>query len=62
MVSLSIEEAEELRDYIMKENGLVIGMVETLVGVKCGERDNNPWIGEYRSREFDYWLYDGPTA
>lgn len=62
MASHSIEQAEELRDYIMKEHDLVMGIVESVVCVKCGERDNTPWTGSYRSDEFDYWFRGGATA
>ena len=63
LISLSAEQAEELRDYIMKEHGLVMGHIEKLTAVKCGIRDDEYWIGKYYSNEFNYWLYrNGPTA
>ncbi len=61
MASLSKEQAEELREYVMKEYGLVMGHLETLVGVKSVP-EGCPWIGKFQSPEFYYWLYNGASA
>ena len=61
MASVTKEQAEELREYVMKEYGLVMGHLETLVGVKSVP-EGCPWIGKFQSPEFYYWLYNGASA
>lgn len=60
LISLTREQAEELRRYIIEEHGLVLGVIESLVGEKSLEDpDDRIWM--FRSNEFSYWFM-GPQG
>ncbi len=58
MVSLSKEQAEDLREYIIKEHGLVVGHLEKIVGIKSMDKDDE-YACFYYSDEWSHY-FRGP--
>ena len=60
LASLNRKEAEDLREYIIKEHGLVVGHVETAVGrLSIDYECEYDFASNHYSEEFDYW-FSGP--